>query len=126
MAIELTDAAAKRTRAFIAAALEKGEPALGLRFGVTKTGCSGWQHFAELATDERAGDTVFVDDGIRIFVDPVSLDVVNGTTIDVVRQKLLGEQFIFHNPQAAEACGCGTSFTTTAIPDLQVRDLPSL
>lgn len=126
MAISLSDAAVVRTRKFLEAAKAKGEPALGLRFGVTKTGCSGWQHVAEVAKEERVGDTVFEDAGIRIFVDAVSLDVVDGTEIDVVAQKMLGEQFVFRNPHALEACGCGESFTTTVIPDLPVRDLPSL
>ena len=126
MSITLTPAAATRTRRFIEdARTAGGADALGLRFGVTKTGCSGWQHFAEVATDRRDGDTVFDADGIPVFVDKVSLPVVDGTEIDVVRQRL-GEQFVFRNPHALEACGCGESFTTTVIPDLPVRDLPSL
>jgi iron-sulfur cluster assembly protein len=87
--------------------------ALGLRFGVTKAGCSGWQHMADLARDQREGDTVFEQDGVSIFVDAISLPLVDGTQIDLVKQRL-GEQFVFRNPNASAECGCGESFTTSA------------
>ncbi|HEV8694380.1 MAG TPA: iron-sulfur cluster assembly accessory protein [Lysobacter sp.] len=87
--------------------------AMGLRFGVTRTGCSGWQHFADLAKDQREGDSVFEQDGVRIYVDAISLPLVDGTQIDLVKQRL-GEQFIFRNPNVSAECGCGESFTTGA------------
>lgn len=114
MAVTLAPAALARVQRFLA----EDPSALGLRFGVTRTGCSGWQHVADLAREEKPGDTVFEQDGVRIFVDTTSLPVVDGTRIDVVRQRL-GEQFLFHNPNIAEACGCGESFTTEALPQLQ-------
>ncbi len=117
MSIRLSQAAFARTRDFLAAARARNEPALGLRFGVSKTGCSGWQHFAEIAVDRRDGDSVFEQDGIAIFVDAASLPVVDGTEIDVSWQRL-GQQFVFRNPHAVEACGCGESFTTTMLPAL--------
>src|SRR5690606_41067477 len=65
MAIQLTSAALDRVRQFLAA-----EPdALGLRFGVRKTGCSGWGYEVELARDARAGDSVSEQDGVRVYVD---------------------------------------------------------
>lgn len=111
MAVTITPAAAERVRRF----LEESPGALGLRFGVSKTGCSGWQHLADLARDEREGDAVFEHEGVRIYVDSKSLPVVDGTQIDLVRQRL-GEQFVFRNPNASAECGCGESFTTD--PDL--------
>lgn len=111
MAVTITPAAAERVRRF----LEESPGALGLRFGVSKTGCSGWQHLADLARDERDGDFVFEHEGVRIYVDSKSLAVVDGTQIDLVRQRL-GEQFVFRNPNASAECGCGESFTTD--PDL--------
>ena len=86
--------------------------AVSLRFGVTKTGCSGWQHSPDLAKEERAGDSVFEQAGVRIYVDAISLPLVDGTEIDLVKQRL-GEQFVFRNPNVADECGCGESFTTT-------------
>ena len=109
MAIQLTSAALDRVRQFLAA-----EPdALGLRFGVRKTGCSGWGYEVELARDARAGDSVSEQDGVRIYVDGTSQPMVDGTTIDFVR-KGLNHEFVFANPSAAAECGCGESFTTDA------------
>ena len=106
MSIVLAPAALERVRRFLDA-----EPAaLGLRFGVSKAGCSGWQHVADLARDRREGDTVFEQDGVRIYVDATSLPLVDGTTIDF-RKSGLGEAFVFDNPNVGDACGCGESFT---------------
>ncbi len=113
MAVTLAPAALARVQRFLAA----DDAAVGLRFGVTRTGCSGWQHVADLAVGEKPGDTVFEQDGVRIYVDATSLPLVDGTRIDVSNQRL-GEQFVFHNPNVAEACGCGESFTTEALPEL--------
>ena len=107
MAIALTPAAFERVRQFLAT--EPG--ALGLRFGVKRTGCSGWGYEVELARDARAGDSVSEQDGVRVYVDAASLAMVDGTTIDFVR-KGLNHEFVFDNPNAAAACGCGESFTT--------------
>ena len=109
MAIALTPAAFERVRQFLAT--EPG--ALGLRFGVKRTGCSGWGYEVELARDARAGDSISEQDGVRVYVDAASLAMVDGTTIDFVR-KGLNHEFVFENPNAAAACGCGESFTTDA------------
>lgn len=107
MAITLSAAALARVQHY----LVETPGTLGLRFGVSKAGCSGWQHVADLAKDEREGDTVFEQDGVRIYVDTISLPLVDGTQIDLVKQRL-GEQFVFRNPNASAECGCGESFTT--------------
>lgn len=109
MAITLTPAAADRVRRFV-----QGTPgALGLRFGVTRTGCSGWGHVTDLARDQRQDDAVFEQDGLRIYVDAGSLPLVDGTVIDFGKRGL-GEEFLFANPNATAECGCGESFTTAA------------
>ncbi len=110
MAITLTPVAFQRVQRFVA---ESG--ALGLRFGVSRTGCSGWGHVADLARDQRAGDTVFEQQGVKIFVDADSLALVDGTEIDFGKQGL-SEAFLFRNPNATAECGCGESFTTQADP----------
>ncbi|MBJ6984603.1 iron-sulfur cluster assembly accessory protein [Luteimonas sp. MC1750] len=109
MAITLAPAALERVKGYLASA----PAALGLRFGVNRTGCSGWGYAVDLARDERPGDTVFEQDGVRIFVDADSLPLVDGTEMDFLKQGL-NEQFTFSNPKAAAACGCGESFTTDA------------
>ncbi|MFT3756914.1 MAG: iron-sulfur cluster assembly accessory protein [Pseudoxanthomonas sp.] len=109
MSISLTPAAFVRVQRFVS-----GTPgALGLRFGVAKTGCSGWGYVTELANEQRDGDSVFEQDGVRIFVDADSLPMVDGTQIDFQKQGL-GEVFTFANPNATAECGCGESFTTQA------------
>ena len=109
MAVHLTRAAFARVQRFV----EQTPGALGLRFGVARTGCSGWGHVTDLAREQREDDTVFEQDGVRIYVDAVSLPLVNGTEIDFGKQGL-SEAFTFSNPNAAAECGCGESFTTDA------------
>ncbi len=107
MAVHLTPIAHARVQRFVATT----PGALGLRFGVTRTGCSGWGHITDLAKDQREGDVVFEQDGVRIYVDADSLALVDGTEIDFGKQGL-SETFTFKNPNAAAECGCGESFTT--------------
>ncbi|HZX77842.1 iron-sulfur cluster assembly accessory protein [Lysobacter sp.] len=109
MAVTLAPAALARVQRY----LVESPDAIGLRFGVTRTGCSGWQYKADLARSQDAGDTVFEQDGVRIYVDALSLPLVEGTVIDLVKQRL-GEQFLFRNPNVTAECGCGESFTTKA------------
>jgi iron-sulfur cluster assembly protein len=106
MAISLTPAAAERVRSFLAA---RGK-GLGLRLGVRKTGCSGFAYVVNYADDSEAKDHVFEDQGVKVFVDPDSLALINGTTVDFVKQGL-NEAFRFHNPNIKGECGCGESFS---------------
>lgn len=106
MDITLTEAAAKRVRSY----LKEQPDRLGLRFGVRRTGCSGWGYAIDLADARKDDDTVVEDQGIRIFVDADSRPLVSGTRIDFIEQEM-GSQFVFDNPNAAAACGCGESFT---------------
>ena len=109
MSITLAPAALQRIRGY----LDADPAALGLRFGVRRTGCSGWGYAADMARDQREDDTLFEQDGVRIFVDADSLALVDGTEIDFVKQGL-NEQFVFRNPNVKGECGCGESFTTDA------------
>jgi iron-sulfur cluster assembly protein len=109
MAISMTPPALDRIRGYLA----DTPGALGLRFGVRKTGCSGWGYVVDLATDARDGDQVSEQDGVRVYVDADSAGLVDGTEIDFLKQGL-GEQFVFRNPNVAAECGCGESFTTDA------------
>ena len=109
MAITLTDSARERIRGY----LDADPGALGLRFGVSRTGCSGWGYRVDMARSLAADDTVFDAGGIGIHVDADSLPLVDGTEIDFVKQGL-NEQFVFRNPNVAGECGCGESFTTDA------------
>ena len=105
MGISLTQAAAERVKSFLAS---RGK-GLGLRLGVRKTGCSGFAYVVNYADDTAASDLVFEDRGVKVFVDPESLPLVQGTTVDFVKQGL-NEAFRFHNPNIKGECGCGESF----------------
>lgn len=107
MSITLTESAAERVRGYLAEQPDR----VGLRFGVRRTGCSGWAYSVDLAQAPNPGDAVFEDRGVRILVDPASLPLVDGTCIDFVRRGL-NSQFPFRNPNVAAECGCGESFTT--------------
>ena len=105
--INLTEKGAEKVRAFLATQSAVGETA-GLRVGVRGGGCSGFQY--ALAFDEqRDGDAVFEDKGIRLLVDRPSLPYVEGSTIDFV-DGLQGAGFKVDNPNVIAACGCGSSF----------------
>jgi iron-sulfur cluster assembly protein len=106
MPIALTDSAADRVRQH----LERRGKGVGLRVGVKKTGCSGWAYTVDFADELGAGDQVFEDRGVRVIIDREHLPVLEGATIDYVREGL-NEKFVFTNPNAGEACGCGESFT---------------
>jgi iron-sulfur cluster assembly protein len=107
MTIRLSPAAVERVKRYLA----EQPDALGLRFGVKRTGCSGWGYQVDMAREQGAGDQVFEQDGVRVLVDADSLGLVAGTEIDFVRSGL-NHQFVFRNPNAAAECGCGESFTT--------------
>jgi len=109
MAITLTPAAVDRVRQFMASTPH----ALGLRFGVRKSGCSGWAYVVDIATAANDDDVVFEQDGVSVRVDADSLAAVDGTEIDFVKQGL-NQSFVFRNPQVEAECGCGESFTTQA------------
>ena len=104
--IGLTPAAASRVAAIAA---KQGQPAI-LRLSVEGGGCSGFQYKFELASGAEPGDSIAEADGVRLLVDPVSLDLVRGASVDFV-ESLGGAAFRVTNPNAASGCGCGTSFS---------------
>ncbi len=105
MAISLTDSAAERVRTY----LERRDSALGLRLGVTATGCSGYSYVINYAEEVDETDVVFEDKGVKVFIDPEALQLIDGTEVDFVKSGL-NEAFSFRNPNVAGECGCGESF----------------
>ena len=106
MSISLTPSAAERVRSHLA---NRGR-GLGLRLAVKTTGCSGFSYVVDYADAAGPNDLVFEDRGVKLYVDPGSFAMLDGTTIDFVRQGL-NESFRFTNPNAKGECGCGESFT---------------
>jgi iron-sulfur cluster insertion protein len=104
-ALTLTESAAARIGLI---ARKQGKPAI-LRLSVEGGGCSGFQYKFDLAEKSEADDWVSETGGVRLVVDPVSLDLVAGSTVDYV-ESLGGSAFKVENPLAASGCGCGSSF----------------
>jgi iron-sulfur cluster assembly protein len=105
--ITITDHGAEKVHEFLAGQSADASTA-GLRVGVKGGGCSGFQY--QLAFDEqRDGDVVFEDHGLKLLVDGPSLPYVDGSTIDYV-DSLQGAGFQVNNPNVVAACGCGSSF----------------
>ena len=105
MAISLTDSAASRVRNYLQ---NRGE-GIGLRLGVTKTGCSGYSYVINYAEDVTDADIVFEDKGVKVVVDADALPLIDGTEVDFVKSGL-NEAFSFRNPNTTGECGCGESF----------------
>ena len=82
----------------------------GVRIGVVGGGCSGFQYSMDFENQERDGDSTFEQDGVKLYVDPMSSMYLQGVTIDYV-VGLQGAGFKFNNPNARNTCGCGQSFT---------------
>jgi iron-sulfur cluster assembly accessory protein len=82
----------------------------GLRVGVLPGGCSGFQYGLNIEDEPGEDDMILESEGIRLFVDPFSLQYLNGTEIDYV-STFQGSGFTFNNPNASGGCGCGSSFT---------------
>ena len=89
-------------------ARKQDKPAV-LRLAVEGGGCSGFQYKFELADSPEGDDLVSETDGVRLIVDPVSLDLVSGCIVDFV-ESLGGAAFRVENPNATAGCGCGSSF----------------
>ena len=104
--ISLTGSAAKRV-AWIAE--RQSKPAI-LRLAVDGGGCAGFTYKFELADAADDNDSVVETDGVRLVVDPVSLDLVSGCIVDYV-ESLGGAAFKVENPNATAGCGCGSSFS---------------
>jgi len=107
--IQVTEKAAAKIRELLAREGVSPETG-GLRIGVQGGGCSGLTYAMRIETQARDRDKVFEEHGARLFVDPKSYLYLANTTLDYV-EELMRQGFVFHNPQAARSCGCGSSFT---------------
>jgi iron-sulfur cluster assembly protein len=105
--VQLTDIAAQKVQEFMSGQGAEGD-VVGLRVGVKGGGCSGFQY--ALALDEkRDDDHIFEISGIRVLVDPASMQYVDGSTVDFT-ESFMGSGFEVSNPNVVASCGCGSSF----------------
>ncbi len=105
--VTLSDAAAERVKAIMAAA---SEPYIGLRVGVKNGGCAGQEYVLEYAEAAAPLDEQVEDKGVTILVEPKAVLFLVGTEIDYETSRL-SSKFVFRNPNETDACGCGESVT---------------
>jgi iron-sulfur cluster assembly protein len=102
--ITVTDNAVNKIRKMLE---ENQEPAL--RLGIIGGGCSGLSYKFKYDKKARTTDNVIVKDGVTLFVDPKSMEYLDGMILDY-EETILEQAFRFINPNAQKSCGCGRSF----------------
>jgi iron-sulfur cluster assembly protein len=101
------NAASQIQKLLVKQQLEQG----GLRVGVKAGGCSGFEYVFGWEAEPRADDLVFDGPrGVRVWIDPRSHRILDGTTLDF-DTSMLSKGFVFENPHAKSTCGCGVSFS---------------
>ena len=106
-AIALTPAAEARIAELMAKAPEN---AIGVKLSTPRRGCSGLAYSVDYVTEENAFDEKIATPGGAFYVDGGSLLYLIGSTMDWVEDDFAAG-FVFANPNAKGACGCGESFT---------------
>jgi iron-sulfur cluster assembly protein len=106
MGVTVTESAARH----VAGQLASRGKGLGIRLGVTTSGCSGMAYVLEFVDEQVEQDQVFEAHGVKVFIDPKSMVYLDGTELDFVREGL-NEGLQFRNPNVSAECGCGESFT---------------
>lgn len=106
-ALYFTENAAKKVKGLIE---EEGNDRLMLRVFITGGGCSGFEYGFTFDEDQEEDDTVVVRDGVKLVVDPMSFQYLEGAEVDYT-EGLEGSRFIINNPNATTTCGCGSSFS---------------
>jgi len=107
----LTDAAAERIRALMAASGKEL-----VRIGVKKGGCAGMEYTMSYADAKASHDELIEDKGVRVLIDPTAIMFLLGTEMDY-RTDRMSSGFVFNNPNQTSACGCGESVTLAPAPD---------
>jgi len=105
--ITVTEAAAGKIRELLT---EEGKTESGLRVFVQGGGCSGFQYGLMIEEGGGVGDMQFESNGVKLFVDPVSISYLRGAEVDFV-DTITGGGFTIKNPNATSTCGCGSSFS---------------
>jgi len=105
--ITITDAAMQHLQKQIA----KQGHGVGLRFGVKKSGCSGFAYQIDLIDATNQDDRVFpLANNLVLAVANKHLPILQGTEIDYIKEGI-NQRFQFNNPNETASCGCGESFS---------------
>lgn len=102
----LDESAVAKVRDILA---EENNPDLKLRVFVQGGGCAGFSYGFTLDQDQNDDDFEQVYDNVKILVDSLSWQYVQGATIRY-KEDLMGASFVIDNPNASSTCGCGSSF----------------
>jgi len=107
--LSLTDEAVVRLRTVL-----QGQqvPDGALRVFVSPGGCSGFSYGMSLEAEPADDEEIVEQAGVRVVVDPFSLQYLDGARIDFI-DSLMGGGFTVVNPNAVKSCACGQSFDTT-------------
>ena len=106
--ITLTSTAVNHVRQLVG---EQGREDLALRVFVSPGGCSGMSYGMAFDDAPQDGDLTYEQDGVKVWVDEMSVMYLSGAEIDFV-DKLMGGGFTINNPNAVKSCACGSSFDT--------------
>lgn len=104
--ITLTESAVRKIADILA---EENNPAVKLRTFVQGGGCSGFSYGFTLDEEQNEDDFTIEENGIVVLVDSMSMQYLQGATIDY-KEELMGSNFVISNPNATTTCGCGSSF----------------
>jgi len=104
--VTITESAASKIADLLA---EENNPNLKLRSFVQGGGCSGFQYGFTFDEEQNEDDFVVVKNDVTILIDAMSMQYLEGATIDYV-EDLMGSSFSIKNPNAQSTCGCGSSF----------------
>ncbi len=107
--LTMTDNAVSHLRRIVE---KQGSEEAALRVYVSPGGCSGFSYGMSLDDDHADDDQLFDYDGVKLVVDPFSLQYLEGSQVDYV-DALMGGGFTVQNPNAVKSCSCGQSFDTT-------------
>lgn len=81
-----------------------------LRLSIEAGGCSGFQYNFSLENKINHDDRIFEQDGVKLVVDNISFDFVNGATVDYVEELIRSAFQVSLNPSAVGGCSCKSSF----------------
>ncbi len=104
--VNVTEVAASKITELLS---EESKAGSGLRVFVQGGGCSGFQYGLMIEEAQGAGDRVFESNGVKLYIDPVSIQYLKGAEVDFV-DNITGGGFTIKNPTATSTCGCGQSF----------------
>lgn len=103
--VALTDKAANKVKALLEKENKQG---YGLRVGVTPGGCSSYMYDIGLEKEPKQDDIVIEEKGVKVFINPQSIEFMKGSTVDYI-DALTNAGFKINNPNVKTSCGCGHS-----------------